>query len=636
MTRLVLCIALIAQTLLAETLSSRTLHLRSGAEREWSEFPESAQGPAASIAFESRSNASEYSLILRQRDVKARTWTVSLNGQALGVLQDDERSMLRILPVPAGTLRSGSNELRIAGEAGAFSDDIEIADVRLEPLPVSKLLTQATVDVAASEAMPLKLTVADARGSLVPLVSLRQGAYEAARTGVLYTADGRARIGLPAGDYRVYASRGFEYSAPHEDVRLKAGSVQRISLQIRREVNLSAYISCDPHVHTFELSRHGDASVDERVLTAAGEGLDLIIATEHNRVDDYSPFLARRGLDRWTFAVPGNEVTTAMGHFNIFPARPGTPQPDPRASNWSALMDSIARTEGVKVVVQNHPRDLHSAYRPFDPAHHLSSTGSNLQSRPLRANAMEVINSGAMYSDPLQVVRDWLGLLTRGVRIAAIGSSDTHTVDFVPIGQARTYISASDSWRRDMDGTFSALAEGRNLVSYGLAAELRVMGPASKGRVPVDVAIHGPSWSSADRVIIFSNGQVVWEDSFPPIRSAGVKYRRTLDLPLPEHDTALAAVATGPGVLQPFWEVRKPYQPLSKDWTPQVMGVSSAVWVDVDNDGTISAPRVYAQSIVQDSAGDFGRMIEKLAGYDRSVSLHALDLLRERISWTRQ
>ena len=188
------------------------------------------------------------------------------------------------------------------------------------------------------------------------------------------------------------------------------------------------------------------------MLTAAGEGLDVIIATEHNRVDDYTPAVTRKNLDRWTVTIPGNEVTTPMGHFNIFPTRPGAAQPDPLEKDWAKLMRTLKETEGVQVVVQNHPRDLHSNYRPFDPSHHLSSSGVNLRNRPVLANAMEVVNSGAMSSDPLQLVRDWMGLLTRGLAIAAVGASDTHTVDFVPIGQARTYIDTKGlaaNWRKE-------------------------------------------------------------------------------------------------------------------------------------------------------------------------------------------
>src|SRR6476620_10519232 len=81
-------------------LASRKLHLRSGETREWRAFPATSMGRTATIEFKSQPNTTEYSLILRQRDVKNRTWMVSLNGQNLGVLKDDERSMLRMLRVP--------------------------------------------------------------------------------------------------------------------------------------------------------------------------------------------------------------------------------------------------------------------------------------------------------------------------------------------------------------------------------------------------------------------------------------------------------------------------------------------------------------------------------------------------------
>jgi hypothetical protein len=226
-----------------------------------------------SIKFDSHTNATEYTVVIGQRDVKNTTWVVSLNGQKLGVLQDDERDMVRMLPVPANTIRDGSNTLAITGDAGLVSDDIEITEVRIEPVPTNKLLTEATIAVRVTGlggAMPVKLRIVDEHGFLVPFVSLRPGAYEAQRTGVLYTPDGVARIGVRAGEYQVFASRGFEYSAPSERVRLKQGDVHESHMRIRREVTLPGYISCDPHVHTRELSGHGDASVDERVLTSAG------------------------------------------------------------------------------------------------------------------------------------------------------------------------------------------------------------------------------------------------------------------------------------------------------------------------------------------------------------------------------
>ena len=131
----------------------------------------------------------------------------------------------------------------------------------------------------------------------------------------------------------------------------------------------------------------------------------------------------------------------------------------------------------------------------------------------------------------------------------------------------------------------------------------------------MEIAAYGPSWSVADNIEIYSNGQRVWHDSIAPSRKGGVKYRKKLNLPLPQHDVALVAVVTGPGVLQPFWEVRKPYQPMSDDWKPIVIGVSNALRVDADNDSAFSAPRIYAERLV----GQAGNESSKLGDFTRSL-----------------
>jgi hypothetical protein len=599
----------------ALVIRSEPVHLRSGQQREWRSFPAEAHGPNLSVTFDARENATEYSLLLRQRDVKA-AWIVTLNGSELGQLIQDERDMLRVLAIPARTLRSGSNRLEITSKPANFSDDVEIRDLRMESVPVADLQRQATIDVAVlcdQGKMPVRVTVVDRNGSLAPITSLRNKPTEAVRIGVIYTSDGHALIGVPAGEYRIYASRGFEYSAPSKSVRVDQGERSSVSLRIEREVEIPNHVSCDTHVHTLELSGHGDATVQERALTAAGEGLDLVVATEHNRFAQYS-----------LSSIRGTEVTTAIGHFNIFPVAPGAVHPDVKETDWGKLMKAMKATEGVRVVVQNHPRDIHSGYRPFDPQHHISSVGENLNGSPFLANAMEVVNSGAMASDPLQLVRDWMGLLTRGLQVAAVGASDTHTVDFVPIGQARTYIDVSgiQNWRNDHDAVARRLAAGRNLVSYGLAVDL------NPGKSGVEVTVWGPSWATADQVTIFSNGIPVWKRSLDSNRKGGRKFRETVDIPTPSHDVALVALVTGPGVLQPFWEVRKPYQPTSDEWTPIIFGVSRAVWLDGDNSKSKESPLDYARRLLALHKSDVAALAQDLGHYDASVTMHVMNLLK--------
>jgi hypothetical protein len=121
-----------------------------------------------------------------------------------------------------------------------------------------------------------------------------------------------------------------------------------------------------------------------------------------------------------------------------------------------------------------------------------------------------------------------------------------------------------------------------------------------------------PSWSGADTIYIFSNGVSVWSQKI----ARTSRFKQRVNITLHEHDAALVAVATGPGVMEPFWEVRKPYQPTSLDWTPIVLGVSSAVWLDGDGDGKHTSPREYARTATD------------LTRFDDAVAAQALDILR--------
>src|SRR5207244_4646666 len=126
----------------------------------------------------------------------------------------------------------------------------------------------------------------------------------------------------PAGNYTVYAGRGFEYSLAKADVRITAGETAERTLTICREVSTPDYIACDTHIHTLTHSGHGDASIGERMITLAGEGIELPIATDHNVQIDYQPHAEQLGVRRYFMPVVGNEVTTALGHFNVFPTTP--------------------------------------------------------------------------------------------------------------------------------------------------------------------------------------------------------------------------------------------------------------------------------------------------------------------------
>lgn len=609
-------------------------HLRSGAIPEWTEFERSTpRGSRLDLAFVASSNATEATLFIQQDDVR-HDWIVELNGRRLGKLFLMEADLIHTLVVPPGKLKSGTNTLSILPPHD--NDDIVIGDVRIASRPLTNALSEAVIDVKISDSvtgsgLPCRITVVNQQGTLAPIMALGDESRTAVRPGVVYSGDGLARIGLPAGDYTIYASRGFEWGVATQIVHLAKGASASVALRLDQVIPTSGWVSCDTHIHTFTHSRHGDATEHERMLTLAGEGIELPIATEHNLHVDYREAARRAGVTEFITPVTGNEVTTPAGHFSIFPVDSSARVPNFLTTDWSRLMPDLRATPQVRVVVLNHPRNVHGNFQPFAVTNFNAASGDNLRGPEFTFDAMEVLNSSAQQSDYMLVYRDWFALLNHGYRITAVGSSDGHDVSRYVVGQSRTYIrsGAVDSGRIDVAEACSNLLAGHALVSMGLLANMTVddrfnvgdvaTGVGAEVRVRVDVL--APPWSSATNVSLFANGAQIRSRTLNG-RSESV----TWTIPRPSHDVHLVAMATGPGVTAPYWAIPRPYQPSSPEWHGRVIASTNPIWLDADGDGKFSAARDYARRLLAETGGDPGKLILALNGYDEAVSVQAASL----------
>jgi hypothetical protein len=612
-------------------------HLRSGPDREWAEFPPQASGAELTLAFETTRNAAERTLRLRHRDLK-QAWRVLLNGKAIAQLPFDEADMVTYWTVPADTLRDGINELKVQCTGKSASDDVVIGPIALVDWPRQQVLSAGTVDVAvrdeAGRVVPGRITVVDENGTLASTGN-ESGPEHAVRPGVVYAGDGAVRLKLPAGRYVIYAGRGFEYGVASTRVEVAGGSATTRQLTIRREVDTAGWAAMDTHLHTGQFARHGDATVEERMLTIAGEGIELPVSAEHNTQVRFEPHAGAPAVRRFFTPVPGSEVTTpALGHFNVFPLPEGS-QIDHNAPDWARLAESIARAAPDPVIVLNHGRDVHGGFRPLGNVRHISVAGEDLDGWRLPANAMEIVNSGAVMSDALALPRDWMGMLNRGLFLTPVGSSDSHDVSRYIVGQARTYVGTDDSnpGGIGLARAREAVRRGRVTVSYGLLAGIEVNGKgpgdivSANDAIDVRVRVQGPGWTRADRVALYANGDRIHEARIPAGDTAGVKWEGTWRLPKPAHDIHLVAVTSGPGVTAPYWPTAKPYQPTSIEFTPYVLGVSGAVFVDADGSGKFESAFEYARRAVA-RAGDLQALVRKLAAYDAAVAVQAASLLR--------
>jgi len=621
-------------------LDAKLHHLRVGA-REWSDFPADAEGPGLVLTFRAQRNDAEWTLRLRQQDVK-QTWKILLNGKELARLLADENDTIVYFAVPAGALVAGENTLAIE-QVGKTPDDIRVGEIVLEDRPLKDTLSEAAVEitvVAGSKEKPLpipcRITVVNDKGALMTTNAVTGGRI-AVRPGVIYTADGKAKFGLPAGDYTVYAGRGFAYGIDSVKLSLRAGATERKTLTIRREVPLDGWASSDTHIHTLTHSGHGDCTAAERVITLAGEEIELPIITDHNKHVDLSGLADKLGVRTYFTPIVGNEVTTNVGHFNIFPVRADGAVPDHRGKDWASVFKEITARTGAKAIILNHPRDKHATFRPFGPEHHLALTGDNLDGWELKANAMEVVNSGAQQTDVMRLVHDWFGLLNRGLLITPVGASDSHDVSRFIVGQGRTYIRCKNDKPGSIDvpDAMKSFVEGRVMVSCGLLTEIIVndkYGPGdlvpAKDEVEVAVPVLGPSWTTADRIELYANGQKIREEKIRDANKAGVKWSGAWTLPRFKHDVHLVAVASGPGTTELYWPIARPYQPMTPAVARRALGVSGAVWLDADSDGKRSSARNYAERLQDEAQGDWRRLVKALAAYDEAVCVQAAALLQ--------
>ena len=570
------------------TLQEELTHLRSTSTPEWSDFTTTPQ-KSLTLYFKVPLNSYYHTIQLTQSNV-FRNWTVMLNGENIGQLQQDDNTLTVYYSIPEGALRL--NNILTIQQQDTATDDILVGNIYVIHQPVEDHLNEAKVNVtitdrASKQFIPSKITIVNSDGSLQQTGNVSDH-HLAVRPGFVYTSDGQATIGLPPGKFKLYASRGFEYGVDSTTVEVNIGDEFTKKLSIAHEVNTDGYVAMDPHVHTYTYSRHGDATARERMITLAGEGIEVPVITDHNLEINLDSVAKAMKVDQYFTLITGNEYTTRVGHFNLFPVNPDSIVPSIHVTNWKELKDQVSKDTPRQVIILNHARDAHSNFTPFAPIRHEQATGKDLEGWPFPANAMEVINSGSQQHDIMELYHDWFGMLNGGHQMTPVGSSDSHDVGRYIVGQARTYVKQNVADISDVSARAIAdsLLEGKVNVSFGLLTELEYRDRPAKEdalrKVAVRVQVKGPSWVTAEKVTLFVNGKQVssMRVASNAGRRAGVKFNGTFTIDKPVEKFYVVAIAQGPDPKVPWWLIPRPYQRRSVEWTPSVIGSSGVLWVN--------------------------------------------------------
>jgi hypothetical protein len=183
-------------------------------------------------------------------------------------------------------------------------------------------------------------------------------------------ASGQALLLARPGDYIAYFSRGFEYDLQPVPVHVSAGSAAQASAQLTRVVDTTGWMSMDGHVHDVA-SIDSALATDERLLSAAGDGVEIAISTNHNYVTDWRPWVDQLSLNQWITSFVGMEFTTLeSGHFNAYPLDYPVAPITHGSFEWFghppgdlfAGLRARASGGGEAIVACNHPRDANMGY----------------------------------------------------------------------------------------------------------------------------------------------------------------------------------------------------------------------------------------------------------------------------------
>ena len=189
----------------------------------------------------------------------------------------------------------------------------------------------------------------------------------------------------------------------------------------------------DFHTHTghsdgYCASRKGGKAPCPLVRTleaAAVRGLDFVAITDHNTTSHFTEIAALQPAFDDLLVIPGREVTTFQGHFNVFGAVDDIDFQlgGPRAPDIGRILDQVEKAGGLASI--NHPS--------MPSGEVCMGCGWTVEKTPFaRFAAVEVANGGAlaltgnMADDPLSGVGFWEARLGEGARLTAIGGSDNH------------------------------------------------------------------------------------------------------------------------------------------------------------------------------------------------------------------
>lgn len=412
---------------------------------------------------------------------------------------------------------------------------------------------------------------------------------------------------IPYGKYKVWAWRGIEYEKWEGEVDLSANRGRvALAIPLVRAWTPHGTLAADLHVHA-QASNDSTLPNQQRVIAQAAAGIQVIGLSDHNANGDVDLEIGQLGLADVIASIAGNELTAEQLHVNVYPVvvdknqpRGGSPQ-DLAKADAAKLFATARAMPGNPIVQLNHPRFRYTAL--YD-----GTRWDGVAWPPpfsIDFDAVEVLAGYSAFNMPGdrrfdESVRDLFTFMDHGKLLIPVGNSDTHDLNWVLDGTARTYVFVDDPRTRPFDeAAFIAALRARRVVAttgpwldveVGVTSQQSGPGQSlrASGKVPVDIELSQAAFVNAERITIHVGGKpavTFGPGTTAPGYTPGARVTRLrTEIDVGSDDTWIAVTADGDTPMPK--EITGTYQQ-DKWQRPGVtpFAIAAPILIDADGDG---------------------------------------------------